>query len=400
MSIVEKQGTPLFVYDSSVVTRSATKLRTAITSKLTPVTAGVRCFFAIKANSNRELIALALKAGFGLECVSRYEVEYAAQILRDATGDMDADRILFTPNFAPRSEYEYVLNNFPKAHVTIDNIYPLQHWPDLLRGRQVFLRLDPGQGYGHHKKVMTAGIGSKFGISAHDIEKAAELAKACGCTVVGLHAHVGSGILDAPGPWPQTLHFLAEQALKFGGTVKHLDIGGGYGVVYDPRPESDKKTELNLDLVAEAIAKVAAEMKLKEKGIELWTEPGRYVIAQAGVLLAKVTQSKLKPGAKPGESSAAYVGVDVGMNTLIRPALYESYHHIESLNRFADPLSNEEVQVVGPICETGDVLNGHVKLPTTTVEGDVLAICTAGAYGRSMSSFYNLRAPAAEVILP
>ena len=126
-------------------------------------------------------------------------------------------------------------------------------------------------------------------------------------------------------------------------------------------------------------------------GVELWMEPGRYVVAEAGVLLAKVTQTKTK-------GAAGYVGVATGMNSLIRPALYGAHHDIVNLSRLGET-ADGIFDVVGPICETGDVLGHDRALPTTTVEGDILLIATTGAYGASMASHYNLRSPAEELLL-
>jgi diaminopimelate decarboxylase/aspartate kinase len=164
--------------------------------------------------------------------------------------------------------------------------------------------------------------------------------------------------------------------------IESLDIGGGLGV--PARPD-----EAPLDLVV--LGEMLGEVKRAYPQFKLWLEPGRYLVADAGVLLARVTQTKRK-------GSVRYVGVDAGMNSLIRPALYEAWHEIVNLSRL-DESGGELVQVVGPICESGDVLGSNRRLPPCR-EGDVILIAQAGAYGAVMASHYNLRAPAEEVVLP
>jgi len=197
--------------------------------------------------------------------------------------------------------------------------------------------------------------------------------------IVGLHAHLGSGILDAK-HWKEVFAHHASIAEKIG-TVASLNVGGGYGV-------PARADEAPLDL--EAVAGGLAEAKAAYPQFELWSEPGRFLVADAGVLLARVNQLKRK-----GEFR--YVGVDAGMHTLIRPALYEAYHEIVNLSRIDEP-ATELVQVVGPICESGDVLGNHRRLARTQ-EGDVILIAQAGAYGAVMASDYNLRGRAMETVL-
>jgi diaminopimelate decarboxylase/aspartate kinase len=174
---------------------------------------------------------------------------------------------------------------------------------------------------------------------------------------------------------------LAKAAEQFP-EVRVLNLGGGLGV-----PEKPGQHPLDLGAVDQSLAAV----KAAHPGLSLWIEPGRFVVAECGALLARVNQVKEKEG-------VAYVGVDAGMNTLIRPALYGAYHHIVNLTRLQEDAAGS-VHVVGPICETGDTLGYDRPLPATQ-EGDILLIATAGAYGAVMSSDYNLRPRAAETLLP
>lgn len=356
---IAAQGTPRYVYDLATVEARATAVKSLSVD---------RVFYAMKANPHGPVLDRLASLGIGFECVSPGEV-------RRALERVSPDRVLFTPNFAPRSEYALAFEQ--GVRVTLDNLHPLVEWPDVFRGREVFVRLDPGFGHGHHAHVHTGGQASKFGIHEGEIDALLAAAERVGAHIVGLHAHVGSGIRTADA-WAGAAAFLTKVAARIP-TVRVLDLGGGLGVV--ERPGQHPLDLASLDAVLRAHRK---------EGLELWLEPGRYLVAEAGVLLCRVTQTKQK-------GAAAYVGVDAGMNSLIRPALYGAWHGIANLTRLDEPATTV-VDVVGPICESGDVL-GHERALPECVEGDVLLVATAGAYGHSMGSHYNLRAPADELAI-
>ncbi|HEX2643742.1 MAG TPA: bifunctional aspartate kinase/diaminopimelate decarboxylase, partial [Thermoanaerobaculia bacterium] len=360
---------PLYVYDAETLEEAA--------RAVLGLDGVDRVFYAVKANANPEVLALFHGLGLGLECVSTAELELAVRLfpdLRESAGT----RLLFTPNFAPAAEYRrgFALG----AQVTVDNLHPLRHWPELFEGREIFLRLDPGRGRGHHAHVRTAGAQSKFGLSLDQLDELQPLLDRCGARVVGLHAHAGSGIRTAEA-WGETALFLAAAAPRFP-HLRALDLGGGLGI-----PERPGQTPLDLGHLADSLRL----FRQAHPGMEIWLEPGRFLVARAGVLLAKVTQIKRK-----GE--VTYVGAETGMNSLIRPALYGAYHPIVNLSRLGEP-ETLVAHVVGPICETGDVL-GRSRRLAPAEEGNVLLIANAGAYGRVMSSSYNLREPATERLLP
>jgi diaminopimelate decarboxylase/aspartate kinase len=354
-----------FVYDLASID--------AATAALRGVGSVARWAYAMKANWHPDILRRVYAAGFTLECVSQGEVEHAfAQVPNVAP-----ERVLFTPNFAPRSEYEF---GFAKGvRVTLDNLYPLQAWPELFRGRDIFVRIDPGFGRGHHHHVRTAGALSKFGIPAGEADELAALAREAGTRIVGLHAHTGSGILDVAN-WTETGALLAQLSRRLP-DVRVVDLGGGIGV-----PEQAGSSGIDLAALDAGIAR----LRLDFPALEFWMEPGRFVVARAGVLVAVVTQLK-------GKGEKRYVGIATGMNSLIRPALYGAHHDIRNLTRLGEPLT-ERVAVVGPICETADLLGSDRWLPPTK-EGDVLLIGNCGAYGRVMASNYNRRSPAAEFVL-
>ena len=354
-----------FVYDLEVVRGAARALR-ALPSL-------ARVHYSMKANPHPLLLRALRAEGIEFECVSRGEVARLLELFPD----LAPERVLYTPNFAPRAEYVWALER--GVRVTIDNAYALSAWPELLRGREIFLRVDTGVGRGHHTHVRTAGSRSKFGVPLAELREFAQAARAAGVRVVGLQAHIGSGIFDVTS-WEHTARLLAAAVQGFEG-LRIIDVGGGLGV-----PERSDQPAVDLAGLDTLLTAVRAE----HPQLEVWLEPGRYLVAAAGVLLARVTQLKAKGGVR-------FVGVATGMNSLIRPALYGSYHEITNLTR-ADETANELVSIVGPICESADVL-GHDRLLPVTREGDVLIITNAGAYGHVMSSDYNLRAPAVELFL-
>lgn len=330
-------------------------------------------FYALKANWHPEILRLFHEQGLGFECVSRNEVEHVLRTLPD----IDRKKILFTPNFAPRDEYAWGLEQ--GIWVTLDNLHPLKAWPELFKGRDVFVRIDTGYGRGHHDKVRTAGVHSKFGVPLFELDELERLVKASGARVVGLHAHTGSGVFTVDN-WQSVGETLTALTQRFT-DVHTVDLGGGLGV-----PERLGQQGVVLPEFGAALA----ALKATHPKLTLWIEPGRFLVAEAGVLLAQVTQLK-------GKGEVQYVGVATGMNSLIRPALYGAHHEILNLSRL-DDLATEVVNVVGPICESGDQLGTDRLLPPTQ-EGDILLIATAGAYGRAMSSQYNLREPAIEILL-
>ena len=354
-----------FVYDTET-------LDAAIAAVL-DVRSVKRWAYAMKANWHPEILRRIYAAGLTLECVSRGELEHAFA----SVPALDPQRVLFTPNFAPRAEYEF---GFAKGvKVTLDNLYPLKMWPEVFRGREIFLRIDPGFGRGHHSHVRTAGVHTKFGIPLSEADELLALTQSARVRVTGLHAHTGSGIFDVEN-WLETGALLADLAKRFP-QVAVVDLGGGMGV-----PDQLGSSEIDLGVLERGVAGLAKNFP----HIEFWMEPGRFLVARAGVLVALVTQLK-------GKGDVHYVGLATGMNSLIRPALYGAHHDIRNLTRLDEPLSHR-VNVVGPICESADQLGADRWLPDSR-EGDVILIANCGAYGYAMASNYNRRPPAREFII-
>jgi diaminopimelate decarboxylase/aspartate kinase len=357
------QNTPFFLLHQPTVERQL---------KILSTTSGCdRFLFAMKSNHHPDLLRTVRAHGVKFECVSPQEIDHLFSLFPDLTGQ----EILYTPNFASPDDFR---RGFDRGtYVTLDNHSPLEDYPELFRGRRLALRVDPGQGEGHHKHVKTAGRGSKFGIDLEMLPRTKERLAVLDCQVVGLHCHAGSGIRSVS-PWLRNAEVLSRLLPMFP-EAKFLDLGGGFGV-----PERPGESPLDLGQLQEGLANV----RKSYPGLEIWLEPGRFIVAQAGVLLTRVTQVKTK-------GDHTFVGVDAGMNSLIRPALYGAYHPVVNLSRYHDPRT-VQADVVGPICESGDILGSQRLLPESR-PGDLFLIGNTGAYGRVMSSSYNMRPPAPEL---
>ncbi len=350
--------TPLYVYHLPTVRERA--------QSLAAVDAVDRRYYALKANPHASILRALELEGFGFECVSQGELEHLFSILPG----LDPSRVLFTPSFAPREEYDFACAR--GVTLTLDNIEALRNWPELFRGRRAWLRLDLGRGEGHHEKVRTGGSAAKFGLPVAALPAFACHARMLDLRIDGLHAHLGSGV-EAPAHWRSVYAELAGLADGIG-TISTIDIGGGLPIPYRPDAEP-------LDLSAWAAG--LAEIKNTWPRYELAIEPGRFLVGECGVLLTRVTQVVEKDGVRR-------IGCDAGMHTLLRPALYEAWHDVVNLSR-ADDTDSALFDVVGPICESSDVLGRQRQLPARTQAGDVMLIADAGAYGAVMASRYNLR---------
>ncbi|WP_420455566.1 alanine racemase [Rubrivirga sp.] len=355
--------TPRYVYDLATVRDRARALRAAVPAD--------RYLYAVKANGHADVVRALAAEGLRPECVSGFEIAHVRQVLPA----LDPAEVLYTPNFAPRAEVAQALAD--GVRVTLDNAATLDVWAEVWRGHDVFVRVDPGVGKGHHAHVRTAGTASKFGVAGADLGPLAVRAGALGVRVVGLHAHVGSGV-DEPEAWAQTARTLAAHADAHFPDAAVLDVGGGLPVPTGGAPAFDLA----------AAGRALAAFRAERPEFEVWVEPGRYLVAEAGVLLTRVTQVKRK-------GDVRYVGLDAGMNSLVRPALYGAHHDVVNLSRPDAPVEGP-AEIVGPICETGDAF-AHARPFPHAQEGDVVLIDTAGAYGAVMASSYNRRPPAEEV---
>ncbi len=364
--LAERYGTPLYAYSARVLRNRCRALVRAFP--------GVALRYAMKANANPSLLRMIRTQGLGVDTVSAWEVALAREC------GFRPRSIVYSGSNPADAELEAV----HKAGVLInlDALSSLRRYGKMFRGAPVSLRLNLDIGGGHHPHVITAGPDSKFGLSPEELPEARALIARFGLKLVGLHQHIGSGVFDLA-LWMEAFEALLELAAALPG-VNVLDAGGGFGVPY--RPEDNA---LDLPVWGRAIVGRMARFNAdRKKKARLVLEPGRFVVCEAGVLLARVTTVKRT-------RDRVFVGVDSGMHHLVRPAMYQSWHPVVTYPRREGPV--ERVFVVGPICESGDVL-AEERMMVVPREGDLVVVGNAGAYGFAMASHYNLRARPAEVL--
>jgi len=252
------KSTPLYVYNLALIEEKA--------NELLQLQVFDQIFYAVKANSHPAILQLLYQKGFGFECVSPGEIEHVIKLFPDINR---GERILFTPNFAPKEEYEkgFALGTI----VTLDNLYPLEHWPEVFKNRSVYVRIDPEKGRGHHKHVRTAGTKSKFGIPISTVDKLVALCRQYNVKVVGLHAHTGSGILKETENWVEVARLLFSLIPKFP-DVRVLNLGGGLGVPYQPQ-----QPPLNLCEVSKTLKEFKSQIVSTNPNLILMIEPGTKI---------------------------------------------------------------------------------------------------------------------------
>jgi diaminopimelate decarboxylase len=373
----EKFGTPLYVYDAATITRQIERVKSAF-ARLP-----FRPFFAMKANSNAAILRLVRDHGFGCDAVSPGEIFIAKH------AGYTSDEIWFTCSNVSDDDLRALANVTADEQIVI-NVNSMSEIDRVLRfglRNPIALRVNPDVGAGHHADVVTAGEGVKFGIDMAEVRDARMIVEDSGRRVVGLHAHIGSGV-DTIAPLIGAAKRLLELVPDFP-NLRFINFGGGLSIPYKPG-----EAEFPIEEYGDALATIA-EKTLRERGIEAILEPGRYVVAQSGFLLARVTARRISAG-------TTWVGVDTGFNHLVRPSKYGAYHHI--LNCTQRDFT-EDVVVAGNLCESGDVFtrDSNRDVVTRTIDepriGDLLAFCDAGAYGFSMASHYNARLLPPEVLV-
>jgi diaminopimelate decarboxylase len=372
--LADKYGTPLYVYDAAVMRRQIERVKSAFSAL------PFRPFYAMKANGSLAILDLVRKNGFGCDCVSPGEIYLARQ------AGFTAEEIWFTCSNVSDEDLRAIGD--ARIVVNVNSISEIDRILSLDLPNPIALRVNPDVGAGHHVDVVTAGGGVKFGIDLAEIRDARMLVEDSGRKVVGLHAHIGSGIDDVS-PLLESAQRLLELSPDFS-NLRWINFGGGISVPYRPGdrefPIEDYGTELTR----------IADRLLRARDLTAILEPGRYVVAQSGFLLARVTAKRISGG-------LWWLGCDTGFNHLVRPSKYGAYHHIVNASR--DSQKKEEYIVAGNLCESGDVFtrdaqgNAIPRKIAHTEVGDLIAFCDAGAYGFSMASHYNARQLPPEVMV-
>lgn len=370
-ALAEQYGTPLYLYQGDLVLERLQELRAALPWP------SLRVLYALKANYNPAILALLREAGARVDAVSPGEV-YLAR----AAG-WPAEEILFTVNNASNRDVAEVVTQGVLCN--IGSLSELDRFARAYPGAAVCLRINPEVEAGEHQKVQTAGTYSKFGILPSDMPRALEIVTEHQLRVVGLHQHVGSGIhsWESYGAALEVLlGFVDREQFP---QLRFVDCGGGFFVPYRPQ-------QPRFDMACFGAQLVAAMSRAQERfgaPLELWVEPGKFLVAECGVLVIEVTALRDVDG-------YLIAGTNSGFPQLIRPVLYGAYHHISNLSNPNG--SPREYDIVGNICEGGDSFAERRSLPEVRV-GDLLAVHHAGAYCYSMGGVYNLRPMPGEVLL-
>ena len=366
----EEFGTPVFVYEEGKIRSQLRCLEESIDYQ------PKRIFYAVKANFNPYILEILKEEGVGIDAVSPGEIALSLKV-----GFLPKD-ILFTGNNITDEEMDFAVEK--GVLLNIDSLSRLEKFGKKYPGQQVYVRINPDVGAGHHDHCITGGPESKFGIWYSEVKEIKRIAMQNKLEIIGIHQHIGSQILEA-NKFLMAMDVLLRVAASFP-DLEFIDFGGGFGVPYRPG-----EGPLDMEELGKMISKrFSAFCREYGKGLTLVIEPGRYLVAEAGYLLTRANTLKRNPDGR------VFVGVDSGFNHLIRPTMYGSYHEIVNISNPTGKL--EQVDVVGNLCESGDKFAEQRKVHQVS-EGDLVVIKTAGAYGYSMSSHYNLRPRAAEVLV-
>jgi diaminopimelate decarboxylase len=370
-ALARRFGTPLYVYSQHTLIDHYAKLYSAF-RQIDPLIC-----YSVKANSNLSILKTLVSRGAGLDIVSGGELFRALKV------GCPADKIVYASVGKTGHEIEAAI----KAGILFFNVESLAELENinriaskLRRRTRVAIRVNPDVEPKTHKYITTGKLTNKFGI---DLKTAYDIlllrSRFSNLSISGLHIHIGSQITESE-PFVAAINKMAafiEKLKQQGINLEYLNIGGGLGIVYDNE----------LPQTAEKYATEVLPI-LKRTGLKIIMEPGRFIVGNAGILVVKVLYVKTTPKKK-------FIIVDGGMNDLIRPALYGAYHQIVPARAVS---GTEKADIVGPICESGDFFAKDRVLPRLT-EGAFLAVMSAGAYGFSMSSNYNSRCRAAEVMV-
>ncbi len=369
IQIANEFGTPVYIYHAERISAQYHKLTKAFK------TCNAKIFYACKALTNINILKHLHSLGASLDCVSINEVKLGLM------AGFEKEQILFTPNCVDFNEI--IEANELGVNINIDNISILEQFGNKFGSSYpVCIRLNPHIMAGGNFKISTGHIDSKFGISIHQMRHIERIVKTTNLKVEGIHMHTGSEIKDI-NVFLMGLEVMFSIAGHFP-QLRYIDLGSGFKVSYQP---GDKETDVTLlgEKVAEAFAVFENETGKK---LEVWFEPGKYLVSQAGYFVVKANVIKQTP-------ATVFVGVNSGFNHLIRPMMYDAYHHIENIsNKNGTP---RIYTVVGNICET-DTFAWDRTLNEVR-EGDLLVLYNAGAYGYEMASAFNSRTRPAEVLV-
>lgn len=373
--LLNKYGSPLYVYSEEIFRKCCQEMVTLVPYENFKVT------YSMKANSNLSLLRIAREEGLHADAMSPGEIF----VLYKA--GFKSDEIFYICNNVSNEEMLYAINR--NIIVSIDSLSQLEVFGKIAPGKKVCVRLNPGVGAGHHEKVVTAGKKTKFGINLDKIDRIKSIAKKYNLTICGINQHIGSLFMSGDN-YTESVENVLSQAKKFD-NLEFVDFGGGFGIPYK---KQEGQPRLELRQFGQKLGKIFTKFsKEYGKNIMFRIEPGRYIVAESGILLGKVYTKK-------SNYEKLYIGTDLGFNVLLRPVMYDSHHEVEIYRNgeLIKDSKTENVSIVGNICETGDILANERDLPIIE-EGDIIGAMDAGAYGYSMCSNYNNRLRPVEILI-
>ncbi len=380
--LAKDYGTPLYIINEKLIRKRYNQLKVALNSEYK----NNEIHYAVKANSNLAVLKILKSENASVDCSSVGEVYSCLK------AGFPPDKIIYTGNMFTNEDLKFAVKN--NVLINLDSISQLKRLVNIYdelgkKKNAISFRINPEFGAGHHSHTITAGKDIKFGILDDQVVEAYSQAKKYGFEKFGTHIHIGSGILD-PSDYEKAINkyftIIMNLADTLDITFEFIDFGGGLGIPYKPEQEP-----LNLRQYIQVIMNQFEKVIKREDfgGPTLKIEPGRFLVAESSIILTQINTIK-------DNGYKKFAGVDAGFNTLIRPTMYGSYHHIIPCK-----LTNgttEQYDIAGPICESGDIL-GKARLLPTVHEQDYLAILDAGAYGFTMASVYNLRPRPPEILL-
>jgi len=372
--LVRRHGSPLYVYNENVLRARCRELKELVDYEKFHVN------FSAKSNSNPELLKIVRSEGLRVDAMS------PGEITMDEMAGYAGEEIFFICNNVSAQELRFAADH--KVRVSVDSLSQLELYGQVNPGGRIAIRINPGVGAGHCKKVVTGGKETKFGISPADKDKVLAICERYDLTLIGINQHIGSLFMEGSA-YLQAAETMLSICEDFG-ELEFIDFGGGFGVPYK---KLEGQGRLDLRELGQGLNELIRNWTDK-MGYrpEIMVEPGRYITAECGVLIGEVHAVKYN-------AETCYAGTDLGFNVLARPMMYDSHHDIELYRRGDEPFdAPHPVTVVGNICESGDIIAKGRELPTPK-ERDIMVVLDAGAYGHVMSSNYNLRLRPAEVLI-
>ena len=374
IQLVEEFGSPLYVYSEEIFRARCKELKNLVTYPNFSVN------YSVKANGNLSILKIAKEEGLNVDAMSPGEIHL------ELTAGFDPSKILYISNNVSADEMQFAIDK--GVLISVDSLSQLALFGRINAGGKVCIRFNPGVGAGHHEKVVTGGKKTKFGVDPTMVPDVKAILKQYNLTLVGINQHIGSLFMEGD-KYIEGAQSVLKIAKNFD-ALEFIDMGGGFGIPYNKLAGQPR---LNLAEMGKQMDEVF--FKFAEdygKEIMFKIEPGRYISAESGVLLGTVYATKMNYETK-------YIGTDLGFNVLKRPVMYDSHHDVEIYRSSeVESTKNEKVNIVGNICESGDIIAKDRELPEI-LEGDILGVMDAGAYGYCMASNYNNRLRPAEVLV-